>query len=220
MSRCSSIDDVHVTFASRHGAVRAVDGVSLDVRRGEVVALVGESGCGKTTLLRSVLGLEPITVGIGHVRGPARRLRRAQRCAACAGKVQMVFQDPTGALNPRHTVYEAVAEGIRIHGIAGDERDARRRGARPGRAAPARAVRRAVPARDLRRAAPAGADRRGDRPVAAAAPRRRAGGVARRLDPRRDPRCCCARSSTSRACRSSPSPTTSAWRGTSPTASP
>ena len=57
------IDDVHVTFASRHGPVRAVDGVSLEVQHGEVVALVGESGCGKTTLLRAVLGLEPITSG-------------------------------------------------------------------------------------------------------------------------------------------------------------
>ncbi len=115
-----AIDDVHVTFASRHGPVRAVDGVSLDVRRGEVVALVGESGCGKTTLLRAVLGLESITSGsvtfdgrtVAYGHRAARGLRR---------KVQMVFQDPTGALNPRHTVYEAVAEGIRIHGITGDE---------------------------------------------------------------------------------------------------
>ena len=58
-----AVDDVHVMFDSGHGPVRAIDGVSLDVRRGEVVALVGESGCGKTTLLRSVLGLEPITSG-------------------------------------------------------------------------------------------------------------------------------------------------------------
>ena len=117
-----AVDDIHVTFASRHGPVRAVDGVSLDVRRGEVVALVGESGCGKTTLLRAVLGLEPITSGVVSfegqpVRYSGRQLRDLRR------KVQMVFQDPTGALNPRHTVYEAVAEGIRIHGIGGDEGD-------------------------------------------------------------------------------------------------
>ena len=120
--RLLAVDDVRVTFDSRHGAVRAVDGVSLDVGRGEVVALVGESGCGKTTLLRAVLGLEPIMSGVVSFEGrpveysgrPLRDLRRA---------VQMVFQDPTGALNPRHTVYEAVAEGIRIHGLAGDEGD-------------------------------------------------------------------------------------------------
>ena len=116
------IDDVHVTFASRHGPVRAVDGVSLEVRRGEVVALVGESGCGKTTLLRAVLGLEPITSGSVTFDGRladygGRALRGLRR------KVQMVFQDPTGALNPRHTVYEAVAEGIRIHGVPGNETD-------------------------------------------------------------------------------------------------
>ncbi len=63
------IDDVRVTFDSRHGAVRAVDGVSLDVGRGEVVALVGESGCGKTTLLRAVLGLEPIMSGVVSFEG-------------------------------------------------------------------------------------------------------------------------------------------------------
>jgi peptide/nickel transport system ATP-binding protein len=114
---------VRVTFASRHGDVRAVDGVDLDVRRGEVVAIVGESGCGKTTLLRALLGLEPITAGSVrfegqpvdyHDRGRVRRLRR---------RVQMIFQDPTGALNPRQSVYEAVAEGVRIHAVPGDERE-------------------------------------------------------------------------------------------------
>jgi peptide/nickel transport system ATP-binding protein len=116
-----SVGDVHVTFPTRHGDVRAVDGVSLDIQRGEVVALVGESGCGKTTLLRSLLGLEPIASGSVSFEGKVvdygkRGLRDFRR------RVQMVFQDPTGALNPRHTLYEAVAEGIRIHGIVGDER--------------------------------------------------------------------------------------------------
>ena len=115
-------EDVHVTFPSRHGVVRAVDGVSLEVRRGEVVALVGESGCGKTTLLRALLGLEPVTAGsVSFDDRPVdyrdrRMLRQLRR------RIQMVFQDPTGALNPRHTVYEAVAEGVRIHAIPGDER--------------------------------------------------------------------------------------------------
>ncbi len=114
--------DVGVTFAGRHGGVRAVDGVSLDVRRGEVVALVGESGCGKTTLIRSILGLERASQGsitfegtpTGHDQRSLRGLRR---------NVQMIFQDPSGALNPRHTIYEAVAEGIRIHKLQGDERE-------------------------------------------------------------------------------------------------
>lgn len=112
--------DVAVTFASRRGALRAVDGVSLHVRPGEVLALVGESGCGKSTLIRSILGLETMSGGSVVVDGQPvtqrqRRLRDLRR------RVQMIFQDPTGALNPRHTIYEAVAEGIRIHGIEGSE---------------------------------------------------------------------------------------------------
>lgn len=118
-----SIRDVHVTFSSRTrkgAAVRAVDGVSLDVLPGEVVALVGESGCGKTTLLRSVVGLEPLSAGTiecdgNTVTGARAALRKVRRSA------QMIFQDPSGALNPRHTVYETVAEGIRIHKVAGAE---------------------------------------------------------------------------------------------------
>ena len=112
--------DVEVTFRSRRGAVRAVDGVLLDIRPGEVVALVGESGCGKTTLIRSILGLEPRAAGTMEFEGAdgdqkARTLRDLRR------RVQMIFQDPTGALNPRHTIYETVAEGLRIHKVAGNE---------------------------------------------------------------------------------------------------
>jgi peptide/nickel transport system ATP-binding protein len=115
-----SLRDVQVTFETRRGVVRAVDGVDLDVGRGEVLALVGESGCGKTTLIRSVLGLEPRVAGTVTFDG--RRVGAGQRqLRALRRQAQMVFQDPTGALNPRHTIYEAVAEGIRIHGIAGDE---------------------------------------------------------------------------------------------------
>ncbi len=114
--------DVSVTFSSRRGTVRAVDGVSLDVRAGEVLALVGESGCGKTTLIRAILGLEPLTDGSILVEGkPVNQRQRTLR--DLRRRVQMVFQDPTGALNPRHSIYDAVAEGIRIHGVAGNEPD-------------------------------------------------------------------------------------------------
>ena len=114
------LEDVKVTFSSRRGTVRAVDGVSLDVRGGEVLALVGESGCGKTTLIRAILGLEPIAAGTIAFDG--KLVEQQQRgLRALRRRVQMVFQDPTGALNPRHTVYEAVAEGIRINKLPGSE---------------------------------------------------------------------------------------------------
>ena len=114
------LDDVEVTFHTRRGLLRAVDGVSLDVRAGEVLAVVGESGCGKSTLIRSILGLEQASAGTITFDGKQVD-QRQRRLRALRRRVQMVFQDPTGALNPRHTVYEAVAEGIRINKIDGSE---------------------------------------------------------------------------------------------------
>ena len=114
------LDDVRVTFHEHGRPVKAVDGVDLTVGHGEVLALVGESGCGKTTLIRSVLGLEEVSGGTVRFEGEAvGSNQRAQR--ALRRLVQMIFQDPSGALNPRHTIYEAVAEGIRIHRLPGDE---------------------------------------------------------------------------------------------------
>jgi peptide/nickel transport system ATP-binding protein len=115
--------DLHVgyRFRGRVPDVRAVDGVELAVERGEILALAGESGCGKTTLARTLLGLErPWRGEIRHHGTPLRYTSRALR--AYRRSVQLVLQDPTGALNPRRTVYETVAEGLRIHRVPVDER--------------------------------------------------------------------------------------------------
>ena len=121
--------DVHVYFAtsrslrSSEGAAniaRAVDGVDLTIGRGEIVALAGESGCGKTTLARTIMGLQPMSDGEILLDGKpmgrrTRELRRHRR------RVQLIFQDPSAALDPKQTIYESVAEGLRVQKTPGDE---------------------------------------------------------------------------------------------------
>ncbi|MBB5870178.1 peptide/nickel transport system ATP-binding protein [Allocatelliglobosispora scoriae] len=109
--------NLHVRF----GAVRAVDGVDLALGRGEILALVGESGSGKTTLARALLGLaRPVE---GQVMSDGKPLSYAGRdLKAFRRRAQLVLQDPAGALNPRRTVYQAVAEGLQIHRVPGDHR--------------------------------------------------------------------------------------------------
>jgi peptide/nickel transport system ATP-binding protein/oligopeptide transport system ATP-binding protein len=108
------------------GAVRAVDGISFDVRRGETLGLVGESGCGKSTTARLLLRLLAPTSGsirfegeeIGTIKG--RRLKDLRR------EMQMIFQDPYSSLNPRKTVGSIIAEPFVIHGIKKGEGERKR----------------------------------------------------------------------------------------------
>ena len=88
---------------------------------------MGESGSGKTTLARTLLGLERPVSGqvVLDERGAAEAGARPVGCGHCRRRVQMVLQDPSGALNPRQTVYESVAEGLRLHDIV--SRDPERR---------------------------------------------------------------------------------------------
>ena len=120
-----SVRDLKIHFAVRGGlflragehAIKAVDGVSFDVRRGETLGLVGESGCGKTSAGRALLRLTEPTSGdvtfegtdVVTATGPdLRKLRR---------QMQMVFQDPYASLNPRQSVGDLIAEPIRVHGL-------------------------------------------------------------------------------------------------------
>jgi oligopeptide transport system ATP-binding protein len=117
------VDDLRVHFPVRRGlvferiagTVRAVDGVSFAINRGETLGLVGESGCGKTTVGRAIVGLTQPTAGEirinGVADGPRGRL------------VQFVFQDPYASLNPRMTIAQTIAEPVRLHGLR-DGRDA------------------------------------------------------------------------------------------------
>ncbi|MGA8038990.1 MAG: ABC transporter ATP-binding protein [Acidimicrobiia bacterium] len=107
------------------GDSRAVDGASLQVAPGEVLALVGESGSGKTTLIRAIQGLQRPTSGTVTIEGRVLGAKEKSPVQTIFHDpaIQMVFQDPTGALNPRQTIYEIVAEGLRIHRTSEGERE-------------------------------------------------------------------------------------------------
>ena len=102
-------------FEREVGAVKAVDGISFDIRKGETLGLVGESGCGKTTAGRVILGLYPITDGSVTISGIQVDQASKQELQTLRRKAQMIFQDPYASLNPRWTVNAIIGEPLRVH---------------------------------------------------------------------------------------------------------
>jgi len=109
-------------FEREVGSVKAVDGISFEIQRGETLGLVGESGCGKTTAGRTILGLYPITAGSVKISDIQVKNARKEDMQILRRKAQMIFQDPYASLNPRWTVSAIIGEPLRVHKLLPDDK--------------------------------------------------------------------------------------------------
>ena len=118
------IDDLHIEFRGKHrdDHIRAVDGISLSLLPGEVLSLVGESGCGKTTTANAVLGLTPLTSGHISVGGIDIASADRKQMKVARSNMQMIAQDPYESLNPRMIIEDIVTEPLVVHGHREDLR--------------------------------------------------------------------------------------------------
>jgi oligopeptide/dipeptide ABC transporter ATP-binding protein len=115
-------------FSRVVGQVKAVDGVSFDLHKGETLGLVGESGCGKTTVGRTILRLlDPVTEGTATFDGHDLFALNGGDLRAMRRRMQIIFQDPYSSLNPRMTVESIVGEALTVHGIVANNKERRER---------------------------------------------------------------------------------------------
>ena len=108
----------HFPTPTKGQVVKAVDGVSFQLRHSEILGLVGESGCGKSTLARSILNLIPPTAGTVYLNGESIQTMSRKELKAARPAMQMIFQDPHASLNPRMTVFKTLAEPLLLHKFA------------------------------------------------------------------------------------------------------
>ena len=112
-----------IVIQRRVGAIKAVDGISFDIIRGETLGLVGESGCGKSTTGRAILQLYRPTAGEVYFEGEDLTVLKGERLRRMRRRMQMIFQDPYASLNPRMTVGDIIGEPLLVHNISkGKER--------------------------------------------------------------------------------------------------
>jgi len=120
------VRELRVHYPAKPNPIRAVDGVSLTLEKGETLALVGESGCGKSSLARAIVGLETPRDGVVLLDGTRVMPFPAASRRALSKRFQMVFQDPDASLNPRLTIHAAIAEALELHAdLERPARDAR-----------------------------------------------------------------------------------------------
>jgi oligopeptide/dipeptide ABC transporter ATP-binding protein len=124
VSALLAVEYLAVHFRSRLGTVHAVDGVSLTIAPGETLGLVGESGCGKSTLGKAIVGLVPPTAGTVRLEGETITGLSRHAMRPYRRRMQMIFQDPYGSLNPRLTIGRIIEEPLIVHAI-GDARSRR-----------------------------------------------------------------------------------------------